>query len=187
MEKRSKNRENLHKAIYVTIDKTTLLSPTQGLFKWNFVCWITQKRCHLFQRNFSVIVARYHNCLLLLNLKQRISPKVRKLQITENYLKSPKIISKHPKPFAAVQNHRNKGICNRPEPAITARNRQRWARIYLELAVTGLKPSKSMWQRPQSFTGYLRPALVFMWSSTLQQNFIFRQKESRRFFHFGRE
>ena len=124
-------------------------------------------------KEFSVIVARCHNCLLLLNLKQQISPEVLKLQITENYLKSPKIISKGPKLFAAIQNHPYKSIYNRPEPAIAARNRQRWARICLGLAVTGLGPSRSMWRRPQSFAGYLRPALVFVSSSTLRQNFIF--------------
>ena len=47
-EKRSQNRENLHKAIYVNFLKKKLLSPTQGLFKWNVIFWITQNLGHLF-------------------------------------------------------------------------------------------------------------------------------------------
>ena len=39
-----------------------------------------------------------HNCLLLLNLKQRISPQLLKLQISENHPNPPKTIYKHPKP-----------------------------------------------------------------------------------------
>ena len=38
------------------------------------------------------------NCLLLLNLKQPISPQLLKLQITENHLQAPKNIYIHPKP-----------------------------------------------------------------------------------------
>ena len=47
-EKWSPNGINLHKAIYVNFQKTKLFSSTQGLFKWNFICWITQKLGHLF-------------------------------------------------------------------------------------------------------------------------------------------
>ena len=87
-----------------------------------------------------------HSCLLLLNLKQRISPQLLKLQlpISESYLNPPKTICKYPKPSAAIQNHPPKNICNHPKPTITAQNHPQSARIYLELVVTGLKPSISM-------------------------------------------
>ena len=85
-----------------------------------------------------------HSCLLLLNLKQRILPQLLKLKITENHLKPPKIISKHPKLFTATQNHQHKNICNYPKPTITSRSHPQSVRIYLELAVTGLNPSISM-------------------------------------------
>ena len=90
-----------------------------------------------------------HSCLLLLNFKQRISPQLLKLEITENHLKPPKTICKHPKPSTIFQNHPLKNICNHPKPTITSRNHPQSARIYLELAVTGLKPSISMWEHPQ--------------------------------------
>ena len=85
-----------------------------------------------------------HSCLLLLNFKQQISPKLLKLEITENHLKPPKTICKHPKPSTIFQNHPLKNICNHPKPTITTPNHPQSARIYLELAVTGLKPSISM-------------------------------------------
>ena len=47
-EKRSQNQENLHKAIYVNFHKIKPLSLTQGLLKWSFIFWITQKLGHLF-------------------------------------------------------------------------------------------------------------------------------------------
>ena len=78
-----------------------------------------------------------HSCLLLLNLKQRISPQLLKLQITENDLKPPKIISKQPKLLTTISNHPDKNICNRPKPTIATR-------IYLVLAATGLKSFMSM-------------------------------------------
>ena len=85
-----------------------------------------------------------HSCLLLLNFKQQISPKLLKLEITENHLKPPKTICKHPKPSTIFQNHPLKNICNHPKPTITTPNHPQSARIYLELAVTGLKPSISV-------------------------------------------
>ena len=85
-----------------------------------------------------------HSYLLLLNFKQRISPQLVKLQITENHLKPPKTIFKHPKLPTIIQNHSPKNICNHPKPTITTQNRPQLARIYLELAVTNLKPSISI-------------------------------------------
>ena len=85
-----------------------------------------------------------HNCLLLLNLKQRISPQLLKLKISENHLNPLKTICKHPKPSATIQNHPCKSICNPPTPTITAQNHPHLARIYPGLAVTGLKPSISI-------------------------------------------
>ena len=64
--------------------------------------------------------------LLVLNFKQQISPKILKLQITENHLKPPI------------------NICNHSIPTITTRNYAQSARIYLELALNGLKPPISM-------------------------------------------
>ena len=84
-----------------------------------------------------------HSCLLLLNLKQRISPQLLKLQISENHLNPPKSICKHPKPSTTIQSHPPKNIYNHPKPIITAQSHPQSARIYLELAVTGLKPSIS--------------------------------------------
>ena len=46
--KRSQNRENLDKAIYVNLYEKKFLLPTEGLFKWNFIFWIIQKLGHLF-------------------------------------------------------------------------------------------------------------------------------------------
>ena len=85
-----------------------------------------------------------HSCLLLLNLKQRISPQLLKLQISENHLNPPKTICKHPEPSTAIQTHLLKNICNNPKPTITTQSHPQSARIYLELAVTGLKTSISM-------------------------------------------
>ena len=102
------------------------------------------------------------SCLLLLNFKQRIPTQLLKLQITENHLKPPKSICKHPKPSTIIQNHSPKNICNHPKPTIINRNHPQLARIQLELAVTGLKPPIFMWQHPQSFTNYLKQTLVFM-------------------------
>ena len=112
-------------------------------------------------------------CLLLLNFKQQISPYLLKLLITENHLKSPKTIYKHPKQSTIIQNQSPKNICNNPKPTNINRNHPQSARIYLELAVTGVKPSIFMWQHPQSFTKYFRQTLVFMWNSTLRQTFNF--------------
>ena len=85
-----------------------------------------------------------HSCLLLLNLKQGISPQLLKLQISENHLNPPKTICKHPEPSTAIQTHLLKNICNNPKPTITTQSHPQSARIYLELAVTGLKLSISM-------------------------------------------
>ena len=85
-----------------------------------------------------------HSSLLLLNFKQRISRSLLKLQTTENHLKPPKTICKHPKQSTTIQNHSLKNICNHPKPTITTRNHPQSTRIYLELAVTGLKASISM-------------------------------------------
>ena len=85
-----------------------------------------------------------HSCLLLLNLKQRISLQLLKLQISENHLNPPKTICKDFKPSTAIQNHPPKNICNHPKPTITTQSHPQLARIYQELAVTGLKPSISM-------------------------------------------
>ena len=84
-----------------------------------------------------------HSCLLLLNLKEGISPQLLKLQISENHLNPPKSICKHPKPSTTIQSHPPKNIYNHPKPIITAQSHPQSARIYLELAVTGLKPSIS--------------------------------------------
>ena len=61
-----------------------------------------------------------YSCLFLLNLKQRISPQLLKLQITENHLKPPKIISKRPELFTATQSQSHRSICSHPKPAIAA-------------------------------------------------------------------
>ena len=114
-----------------------------------------------------------HSCLLLLYLKQGISPQLLKLQISKSHLNPPKTICKRPKPSAAIQNHPPKGVCNHPGRTIAARGHPRWAGVYLGLAVTGLGASISVWGRPQSFTGHLRPTLVFMWSGALRQGFNF--------------
>ena len=82
-----------------------------------------------------------HSCLLLLNLKQDISPQLLKLQISENHLNPPKTICKHPEPSTAIQTHLLKNICNHPKPTITTQSHPQSARIYLELAATGQKPS----------------------------------------------
>ena len=95
-----------------------------------------------------------HSYLLLLNFKQRISPQLVKLQITENHLKPPKTIFKHPKPSTIIQNHSPKNICNHPKPIITTQNHPQLARIYLELAVTSLKQTSVYSEYPQSFTKY---------------------------------
>ena len=85
-----------------------------------------------------------HSCLLLLNLKQGISPQLLKLQMSENHLNPPKTICKHPKPSTTIQNHPPENIYNRPKPTITTQSYPQSARIYLQLAVTGLKTSISM-------------------------------------------
>ena len=103
-----------------------------------------------------------NNCLFLLNLKQGISPKLIKLQISESHSNPPKAICKRPKSSAVIRNHPPKGIYNHPEPSVTARGRPRSAGIYLGLAVTFLGASISVWRRPQWFMGDLRPALVFI-------------------------
>ena len=56
-----------------------------------------------------------HSCLLLLDLKQRISTQLLKWQISENHLNPPKTICKHPKPCTTIQNHLPKNIYNHPE------------------------------------------------------------------------
>ena len=88
-----------------------------------------------------------HSCLLLLNLKQRISPQLLKLKISENHLNPPKTICKHPKPSTAILYHPPEGVCNHPEPTITAQGHPQSARICLGLAVTGLGPSISIWEQ----------------------------------------
>ena len=88
-----------------------------------------------------------HSCLLLLNLKQRISPQLLKLQISENHLNPPKTICKHPKPSTAILYHPPEGVCNHPEPTITAQGHPQSAGICLGLAVTGLRPSISIWEQ----------------------------------------
>ena len=113
------------------------------------------------------------SCLLLLNLKQEISSQLLKLKISEYHLNPPKTICKHPKPSTAIQNHPPKNIYNDLKPTIATQSLPGAARIYLELAVTGLGASISMWEHPQSLTKYLRPTLVFMWSSALRQGFNF--------------
>ena len=77
LEKRSQYQENLHKAIYVNFHKKKLLSPSQGLFKWNFIFWITPKIYHLKRTLVSLLLDTTkspHSCLLLWNLKKWISP-----------------------------------------------------------------------------------------------------------------
>ena len=46
-----------------------------------------------------------HSCLLLLNLKQRISPLLLKLQITKNHLKPPETTQNHLQTTKATHNH----------------------------------------------------------------------------------
>ena len=84
------------------------------------------------------------SCLLLLNLKQEISSQLLKLKISEYHLNPPKTICKHPKPSTTIQNHPPENIYNRPKPTITTQSYPQSARIYLQLAVTGLKTSISM-------------------------------------------
>ena len=164
--KRSQNWENLHKAIYANFHKKKLLLPTQILFKWNFIFWINQNLGHLFHGNFSVIIARYykHFPQLPTSFKFKatnftVATKTAILwkpsESTQNHLQEPKTIRSHPKP--STQKH-----LQSPKPTITTQNHPQSARIYLELDVTGLKPSISMWEHPQSFTKHLRPTLVFM-------------------------
>ena len=86
----------------------------------------------------------FHICLLLLNLKQRILPQLLKLQISESHLNPPKTTCKHPKSSTVIQNHPPKSIYNHPKAAIATQSPPQSARIYLELPVTGLKPSTSM-------------------------------------------
>ena len=85
-----------------------------------------------------------HSCLLLLNLKQRISPQLLKLKISESRLNQPKAICKYPKPSRAIQSHPPKGICNHPGPIIAAPSHPRSGGIYRGPAVAGLKPSAFM-------------------------------------------
>ena len=85
-----------------------------------------------------------HSCLLLLNLKQGISPQLLKLQISENHLNPPKSICKHPKPSTTIQSHPPKNIYNHPKSITTTQSHPQSARIYLELAATCLKTSVSM-------------------------------------------
>ena len=49
-------------------------------------------------------------CLLLLNLKQPISPWLLKLQVSESRLNPPKAICKGPKASTAIQKHPPRGI-----------------------------------------------------------------------------
>ena len=86
----------------------------------------------------------FHSCLFLLNLKQQISPQLLKLKISENHLNPPKTICKYPKPSTAIQNHPRKSKCNHPKLIITTQSHPNSARIYLELAVTGMKSSISV-------------------------------------------
>ena len=72
-----------------------------------------------------------HSCLLLLNLKQRISMQLLKLQITENHLKPPKIIfpsmqsysqppkTIHTKTFAITLNQPSPLEATRSQPEYT--------------------------------------------------------------------
>ena len=85
-----------------------------------------------------------YSCLVFLNLQRRISPKLLKLQISENHLNPPKTIFKHPKPSSSTQNHPPNSICDHPKPTITAQNHPQSSRIYLAVAVTGLKRFISM-------------------------------------------
>ena len=78
-----------------------------------------------------------HSCLLLLYLKQEISPQLLKLQISENHLNPPKTICKRPKPSAAIQNHAPKRIYNHPKRAITTQGHPQWAGIYLSCNWSG--------------------------------------------------
>ena len=88
-----------------------------------------------------------HSCLLLLKLKQRILLQLLKLQISESHLNPPKTICKHPKPSTAILYHPPEGVCNHPESTITAQGHPQSARICLGLAVTGLRPSISIWEQ----------------------------------------
>ena len=106
------------------------------------------------------------SCLLLLNLKQEISSQL----LNWKSLNTTWI---HPKLSASTQNQPSKNIYNDLKPTIATQSLPGAARIYLELAVTGLGASISMWEHPQSLTKYLRPTLVFMWSSALRQGFNF--------------
>ena len=176
-EKQIQNRKNLHKAIYVNFHTKKLFIPTQGLFKWNFIFWITEKLGNLFEGNFSGIVARYYKIFPQLStsfkFKARSFTVVSKTANLWNHLNPPKTICKHPKPSTTIQNHPPKNIYNHPRSTITTQSHPQSTRIYLELAVTRLKTSISMWEHQQSFTKHLRPTLVFMWNSALRQRFNF--------------
>ena len=113
-EKRSQNRKNLHKAIYVNFHKKNLFLPTQGLFKWNFIFWITEKLGNLFEGNFSGIVARYYKIFPQLSTSFKF--KARNFTVatktanvwkppesTQNYLQAHKTIHNQLKP--SIQKH----------------------------------------------------------------------------------
>ena len=93
--------------------------------------------------------------------------------MSENHLYPPKTICNHPKSSTTIQKHPLKNICNHPKPTITTQNHPQSGGIFLKLAATGLKPSISMSEHPQSFKKHLRPTLVFMWNSALRQKFNF--------------
>ena len=113
-EKQIQNRKNLHKAIYVNFHTKKLFIPTQGLFKWNFIFWITEKLGNLFEGNFSGIVARYYKIFPQLStsfkFKARdftVATKTVNLwkppESIQNYLQAPKTIHSHPK--LSIQKH----------------------------------------------------------------------------------
>ena len=105
-EKRSQNRENLHKAIYVIFHIKKFLVPTQVFLSETLYFELPKNLVICFKETFASLLVdttkTSHSCLLLLNSKQRISPELLKLQISESHLNLPKTICNRPKPSTTI-------------------------------------------------------------------------------------
>ena len=101
-EKRSQNGENLQKDIYANFRKKKLLSPPKVFSSETLYVELLKNLVICFERTLASLLVDTtktpHSCLLRLYLKQRISPKLLKLQISENH-------RHHQKPSAGTQNH----------------------------------------------------------------------------------
>ena len=77
-EEQSQNQEKLHKAIYVNIHKKKLFLPTQDLLSETLYFELPKNLVICFKGTLASLLIdttkAFHSCLLLLNLKQRISP-----------------------------------------------------------------------------------------------------------------